>query len=264
MENAKRVKATKPGAEPDLVPYKTELIQFRMVQGHEEMRSAELIGDVDLVYDEKGNRHVSYRMGAGLEAAVEGYTLLVDEFDACPAGVLSQAHGLFDRRVKDMHFWLNGQQTFIKHDRFRFIFSGNTRGAGENVSEYAHAQIQSRAFLNRMAFVVEVGYMEAFAEIALIHNRVPAIPKMVLTKMVDAANNIRVLYTSGSVDVIVSTRDLESWARQSVRFAKSSGGAYTDNDYWNRFVPKAAACTFLGKTADMSSAEAASRELSWR
>lgn len=262
--NAKLVKSGTTDPEK-LQPYLPIEYVLKMVQGHEESRSVELIGDTGLIYDEAGNRHVETMMGAALEAAVEGYTVLVDEADAIPAGVMTQCHGLFDKRVRRMSFWLNGRHDYIKHPRFRVIFSANTKGAGENTAEYAHAQIQSRAMINRVSYFVDVGYMDSASELDLISKRVPAVPRDILDKMVQSASNVRRLYQDGGIDIAMSTRDVESWAREVCRSAKRTHTALSsDSSTWTTFVVPAAGPTVVAKTADKGSAEAIMRELQWR
>lgn len=262
---AKNVAAIKAGKTADqLEGYKPLEYSLSMVQGHEEMRAAEMIGDVDLVYDDKGNRHVSHRLGTGLEAAVEGHTLLVDESDAIPSGVMAGCHGLFDRRVTVMTFCLNGPKVFTKHPRFRAIFAANTRGMGENAAEYAHAQMQSKALLNRFSYMVEVGYMGAATERKLMLARVPEIDPMHLDKMIAAANNVRDLYTGGSIDLVISHRDMESWCREARRAIKRGVSGNTGRDLWEKAIRPAAWPAFLCKTADKGTAEAVAKELEWR
>jgi len=262
---AANVKALKAGRKPDqLEGYKPLEYKFVMAQGHEEMRSAEIIGDVDLVYDEQGNRHVSYRLGAALGAAVEGWTLLMDESDAIPAGVMAQCHGIFDRRVTKLQFCLNGVKTFVKNPRFRALFAANTRGMGENAAEYAHAQMQSKALLNRFSYMVEVQYMHPTHEAELMHGRVPEVPKTLLAKMIAAANNVRRLYADNSIDLVVSHRDMESWCREVRRAIKRGVGASSDAEMWDKAVVPSAWPSFLCKTSDKSTAEAVTQELGWR
>jgi MoxR-like ATPase len=263
--HAKNVAAIKEGKKVDqLEGYKALEYRLSMVQGHEEMRAAEMIGDVDLVYDDHGNRHVSHRLGTGLEAAVEGHTLLVDESDAIPSGVMAGCHGLFDRRVTTMTFCLNGPKVFTKHPRFRAIFAANTRGMGENAAEYAHAQMQSKALLNRFSYMVEVGYMSAATERKLMQSRVPEVSVKLLDKMIAAANNVRTLYTGGSIDLVISHRDMESWCRETRRAIKRGVSGNSDSDLWTKAVQPAAWPAFLCKTADKGTAQAVAKELEWR
>jgi len=245
-------------------PYKHLEYVLKTVQGHEEARTAEMVGDTGLVYDEKGNRQVVAMLGAALEAAVKGYTLLVDEADAIPAGVMAQCHGLFDKRVRSMSFWLNGRQDYTKHPRFRVIFTANTKGYGENAAEYAHVQTQSRAMLNRVSYIVDVGYMLPGSETALLKKRVPEVPDVAVQKMVECANRLRAAYMGGSLDLVVSTRDIESWAREVRRAIKRGAKGSSDSDLWNRVVVPAAGPTICSKAADEGTAAAVNKELSWR
>lgn len=261
-ENLRAFKAGTP--QDDLRGYQPLRYVLKTLQGHEESRAADLVGETGIVYDEDGRRRVTEVPGAALEAAVNGWTLLVDEGDAIPAGVHAQCHGLFDRRVRRMSFWLNGRKDFTKHKDFRVIFTGNTKGENENAIEYAHSQAQSKALMNRMAYVVTVEYMEKDAEVSLLKKRVPGADPEVVDKMVDCANNVRALYKDGAIGLVMSTRDIEAWLRAAQRKAERTGGGLSKQDFWTKVVVPAAGPTVLNKTSDAGAAEAAAREFAWR
>jgi MoxR-like ATPase len=124
--------------------------------------------------------------------------------------------------------------------------------------------MQSKALLNRFSYMVEVKYMDADAEAKLMHGRVPEVPKSILGKMISAANNVRRLYGGGSIDLVVSHRDMESWCREVRRAIKRGVSGNGDADLWQNAVVPAAWPSFLCKTADKSTAEAVTRELTWR
>jgi len=260
------VKAYKAGTPEDqLAGYKPLRYTLKMFQGHEETRAAELVGETGFVYTEDGNRAIVDVPGAALDCYVNGYTLLVDEGDAIPSGVHSQCHGLFDKRVNKVSFWLNGRKDFKKHPDYRVIFTGNTKGENENAVEYVHSQPQSKALMNRMAFVVNVGYMQKFSEQALLLKRVPGADKDVVGRMIDCSNNVRQLYKEGAIGLVISTRDIEAWLRNVQRRAeRDTTGSYTTQEFWSKIVVPAAGPTVLNKTSDEGAAEAAAREFSWR
>lgn len=237
---------------------------LKIVQGGEETRAADLIGETGLSYDDKGNRRIEEMLGAATEAYTEGYPLLMDEGDAIPAGVTAQCHGMFDRNSRKVTVWLNGRKEYHRHPEFGVSFTMNTKGYGENISEYAHAQTQSRALFTRISYMIEVGYMPESAEVKLVTSRVPEVPETAIRKMVQASGRIRSAYVGGAIDLIVSTREVEAWARE-VRRALARGRGYShDRDLWDRYVVPAAGPTLCCKTADVSTAQAVLKELSWR
>jgi MoxR-like ATPase len=223
-----------------------------------------MVGEPGLVFDGDGQRRVEAILGAALEAAVEGYTLLVDEGDSIAPGVHAQCHGLFDKRVRRFSFWLNGRKDFVKHPDFRFIFTGNTKGEDENHLEFAHSQAQSKALMNRMAYVVDVDYMTPDAEVSLLGKRIPNVDKWIVERMVKCANNVRKLYKQGSISIVVSTRDIEAWGRNIERAIRTGASAQDNQEFWTKVAVPAAGPTVLNKTSDTASASAAAREFSWR
>jgi len=265
-ENTKRIKAGVTEVDK-LVPYRNDLHKFIKSQGHDSYTSEELIGGPGFKFDDNGNRHVVERLGQGIEAAVYGHTLLSDEWEASPSGVLARAHGLFDMKIRRMEFFIDGlgNRTYVKHPEFRYMFTGNTRGLGEDDIQYNHAQPQSRAFIDRMGYMVEVGYMTPDAENSLISKREPGIPRSVLKKMIEACNNVRKQYVAGTIDLPVSTRSIEAWCREIKRAVKRSvKGTWTDSEYWSQFVVPAAGSTVLMKAGNSDAQKAAARELAWR
>jgi len=244
-------------------PYR-EVRSLKVIQGSEETRTADLIGDTGLSYDENGNRHIDVMLGGVLEAFTQGLPLLVDEADAIPAGVAAACHGLFDRNSRTVQVYLNGRREYRRREGYSVSFTMNTKGFGENAAEYGHAQIQSRALFTRIPYMLEVGYMLEDAEVALVKGRVPGVPETVIRKMVQAANRIRAAYKGGALDLVVSTREVESWAREVRRAIQRGASVISDRDLWEKIAVPAAGPTVCTKTADVGTAEAVMKELSWR
>ena len=238
---------------------------LKLVQSAEETRAADLIGETGLTYDEAGNRHIEEMLGAATEAYTEGHPLLMDEADAIPSGVMAAMHGILDRNSRRVQVWLNGRKEYRRHEEFSVSFTMNTKGYGENSVEYGHAQTQSRALFTRISYMLEMGYMEEAAEVALVAARTPEVPEQVIPKMVQAANRIRKAYIGGSLNLIVSTREVEAWAREIRRsLRRSKAGAWSDSDLWTRVCVPAAGPTLCAKAEDKATAQAVTKELSWR
>ena len=237
---------------------------LKVVQGCEETRTADLVGETGLSYDENGNRRIEEMLGAATEAYASGYPLLMDESDAIPAGVMAACHGMFDRNSRTIQVWLNGRKEYVRHPEFGVSFTMNTKGFGENAAEYGHAQIQSRALFTRVSYMLEVGYMSESAERTLVSSRVPEVPGVAIEKMVASANRIRKAYVGGAIDLVVSTREVEAWAREVRRAIRRGASEYDDRSLWDTVVVPAAGPTVCSKTADPGTAEAVMKELSWR
>jgi len=244
--------------------YRELVYQPRMLQGTGQAPTESIIGTTKFKYT-GGQRDVVTVFGAVLGAAVNGHILIVDEAFSIPADVIVECHGLFDPKVKEVSFWINGEETHKKHDRYRVIFTANTRGRGENIAEYAHEQIQSLALMNRIHYVLEVGYMSPDSELMLLKGRVSGVPDTILAKMIEAANKVRELYKARTIDLVMSTREIEAWADEVRRSMKrDKKGAANDEEIWHRHVVPAAGPAIIGKTADPATAVAVSQEFSWR
>jgi len=247
----------------ELIPYNELPYGVSHYACHEATRTEELIGSITIKTNDDGTRSPMEVSGAVVEAWTQGKILILEEMDFAPPGVWGQTHHFFDGRTKRTTVYINGPRAIHKHERFRIIATANTLGRGENQLEFSGTQLLNMAFLNRFTYVVKVGFLEADQEINLITAK-SKIDKAVAGKMVEAANKSREMYNNQTLDTCISTRDLLSWARESVREEKRVGGTTNLSDYWKNISVPSAYPSFISRIADEVSSEALSKYLSLR
>lgn len=246
-ENKKRLSE---GAKlEDLEPYKELVYTPEHLSCHAETRSAEIIGDIDLVYDDDGNRHPVVRWGHVVKAWTEGKILIAEEIDMPDPGIWAGTHELFDGRTEETDIFLNGVQHIKKHPRFKLLATMNTLLKGENQDEYAGTQVQNTAWINRFGFTVILDYMRPEAELSLIQIKT-GLDAGTATKMVTAADKSRESYKEGVVEAPITTRDILAWSREVKRCAARYVIKPDDKDYWARVVVPSAYWTFISRQPD--------------
>jgi len=250
-ENEKALKAN-PNLDPAELEAPFELpYPIEHLSCHEETRTIEVLGDVDLVYDDNGNKKPVVRWGHVPRAWTLGRTLIAEEVDTAPAGVWVGTNQFFDGRTEETDIFLNGVQHLVKHKRFRFMATMNTLMQGENVEEYAGTQAQNGAWVSRFGYTVIVDYMRAHAEINLIIRKT-GLDKSVATFMVEAANKSRESYRERSCDAPISTRDLLAWSREVVRAQKRENITSSSHSYMSDVVVPSAWPTFVCRQSDQA------------
>jgi len=230
---------------------------------HEATRSEDLVGALSIVVDELGNRTPMRVDGALKEAWTEGNTFICEEYDLALPGVWGETHQFLDGRTKETMIYINGPEKIYKDDAFGAIFTGNTKGRGENQAEFADTKPMNTAFLNRMTFVVEVGWLKTSVEIGLI-NKVTGLRKDVCKKMVLAAKQAREAHSEGTVDCAITTRDLKSWARECVDNQEDWGNPSDRDAYWKEVAIPSAYPTVFARIADPNTVKMFERYLSIR
>lgn len=248
-ENQKRLK---DGAgEEDLEGYEPLPWKIEHLSCKEETRAAELEGDIDLVYDDAGNRRPVVRWGHVTRAWTQGRVLIAEEVDMPNPGVWAGTHQLFDREIEETDIFINGVQHIRRHPKFRALLTMNTLLKGENQEEYAGTQVQNSAWVNRIGYMVVVDYMKAEAETALLVNKY-SLDKGLAMRMVAVANKSRDAYKERAkgVEAPITTRDLCAWSREILRAEKRDSITVASPNHWKDVVVPAAWPTFVCRQPD--------------
>lgn len=248
------IEAVQTGKNP--TPYIELPYQVSPQHCNEATRSAELIGDVTIKVNPDGSRTPVVVRGSVTDAWINGKTLIIEELDIAPPGVLAELHAFFDGRTQETVIYTNGPERIRKNSRFRVIATANTKGAGENQIEFAGTRVMNKAFMNRFTYVLEVTWLPQPAEKDLILRRTGLRPDVAF-HMVESACKTRDAHKAGTVDVCISTRDILSWARECKRAEKRWELKKGDpsvisriNDYWTEIARPAAYPAFLARIAD--------------
>lgn len=92
-----------------------------------------------------------------------------------------------------------------------FVCADNTSGTGDETGQYSGTSGMNRAFLDRMAARVFVGYMERAKEKAVLAARA-GLPEPVASLLVDFASRTRSAARNGDMAHALGFRRLEAWA----------------------------------------------------
>jgi len=252
---ARNLAAIKKGVdESKLEKYRPLEITRQYLSCGKETRRANIIGDVDIEYDAKGNKRVVIRYGALVLAWTLGRTLIVDEMDKPDPGVWADAHQLLDGRTNETDLYINGQTHIKKHERFRIIATANDPRC-TNSGEYTSSDVQDLALLNRFTVWVKVDWLQPDKEAELIVKKT-GIRKDIVEKMITFANQTRKAKRENVVEECVSTRTLLAWAREIVREEKRSGSKASASEYWNKVAIPAASMTVIMRLTDEATQDA--------
>lgn len=243
----------------DLEPYHSLPYPMAHYSCHQGTRSEELIGNVTIQIDQDGNRRPVEVDGAMTDAWINGKTLIFEEFDLAPPGVLGELHLFLDGTTKDTTVYINGPRDIRKSEEFRCIGTSNTRGAGEAAMEFAGTQPLNAAFMNRFNYTVQVSWLPEAEEAKLLRAKT-GIHGTNVEKMIKVANKLRKAYDEEQVERPISTRALLAWAREIKRAMKRIGDparrSMSDREVWLRVGVPAASPTILNSLSDPCSRDA--------
>lgn len=166
-----------------------------------------------------------WRDGAITEACKAGAVCLVDEWELMPAEI---AMGMQNLLEDGGYLYLkekpgtSEQRTVIPHQNFRLVFAGNTVGQGDTSGAFTGVGVQNTATIDRFTSTVQLSYLDAKHEIAIITGKTGA-PKEVAANMVKLATMVRNAYNSGKLGLTMSPRTLINWGRKMQRYGIQDG-----------------------------------------
>jgi cobaltochelatase CobS len=172
-------------------------------EGHERREAPEFFGSW------VNGPHGMYWMDGPVTAAARaGGMVLINEGDAIPQSALIGLNGV-----------LEGYPIFIPEtkeiipikDGFGIAFACNTNGGGDLSGLYIATLRMNIAFGDRFQHV-PVNYMEPQDEIEVILSKVPQLSLDLAKEMVRFANEVRVAFLKGTMELTFSTRTLIRWA----------------------------------------------------
>ena len=150
-----------------------------------------------------------------------GLVYLADEYDFALPSVTSvyqpvtEGHKLIIKEASPE--W----RVVKPHPNFRFIATGNTNGGGDETGLYQGTQIQNAAAYSRFGMTVEVGYMSAAQETAVIAAQ-GGIMEADAKKLVDFGEHVRLAYAKGDIGMTISPRELI----RAAQLARVLGGEF--------------------------------------
>ena len=181
---------------------------------HRDMEYHDLLGTKTLIDGE-----VLFLPGPLVDAVRFGDWFVGDEVDLANPGVLTALNAILDGRP--LVIAENGGEVVPIHPRFRMFLTANTGGGGDRTGLYQGTRPQNLALRNRCV-AVEVDYLPAEVEQAILGRTTPELPGFIRERMVAAANAVRSKFIgrlgeadaalADGVSVVLSTRTLVAWA----------------------------------------------------
>lgn len=163
----------------------------------------ELIGRVSLNPDGS----TGWVDGPAIRAMKEGSILLLDEVNFLDPGQIGGLNTILDGGS----FLIPETGVRVKpHPDFRVAATGNALD-GENVGNYRGTQRMNDALLDRFKGGIEVGYLAKKEELSLLQKEAPLLDGSVAAMMVDLAQSLRKSYSTGTLQVVLSTRIVVAW-----------------------------------------------------
>lgn len=194
---------------------------LRRISMKSDMRSAHFLGEkiVDL---DRGTRNsvVLWRDGVLAEAARRGHWIVIDEVDACPAGILLALQSVLEQGHPLCLAENHGEVVPI-HPNFRIFATANTLGHGDDSGLYAGTHVLNEATLDRFAITIQQGYLPIAKEAAVVSAKT-GIDLDIAGEFVDIATLVRQDGLRGKCTCTFSTRRLIAWGQLAVRIGGKS------------------------------------------
>lgn len=200
-------------------------IPFFRVNMSQDAESGRLFGGVDVLPEGGGLGWVPGAVEMAATCGGRGAILQVDEVSASPPGINLAMQWMLERGGQiflDQKPQRCGDQLIKPGEMFRVVCTDNTALQGDTTGKYVGTNVQNEAFLDRMAYTIELGYMEAAHEVSIITNRIKEFPKGVAEQMVRIAGMIRASYDASETQLTMSPRGLLDWAEQAMFFGSLS------------------------------------------
>lgn len=188
----------------------------------DEVDRAALIGKQDLTVDATTGQTITTWTDGALPTAIAGpYIFVADELDR-----IRPATGYVFQPVLEGNGIVlaeDGGRHVAPHPMHRIVATANTNGGVDETGMYAGARPQSAAFMNRFRTVIEVPYLDAVQERALIKAACPAMPDTVLDQVMSYVSEHRRAFSGGEVTMPLSPRNTVSMAEAYLFFAPLYG-----------------------------------------
>jgi len=162
---------------------------------------------------------LDWTKGMAEMAAEIGGVLCVDEVSAAPPGINLNMQWMLEKNGKillENKPEQAGERLIVPKSGFFVLCTDNTQLQGDTTGKYGGTQVQNEAFIDRMQFVIAMGYMDPAKEIEMIKGYYKKLRKETATKMVTLATQIRNLYDNKKVGLTISPRGLLEWAEEAV------------------------------------------------
>lgn len=156
--------------------------------------------------------------GPVAECAKYGGVFLLDEIDRGTAGNLMPLQWLLEDKGKVFLRDKPGtveEKTITPHPDFRLVATGNTVGAGDDTGMFASANVLDSATIDRFKTTVNMTYMPAAQEQAMLKAKVPGLSAALAKNITSLAKLVRDGCGAGNITATMSPRVSISWAEKA-------------------------------------------------
>lgn len=179
-----------------------------------EITRMDLIGR-DVLSQEDGATTSTFIDGVLPQALSQPCCLLCDEMDF----VRPEISYVMQRALEDKGLLVteDGGRLIAPHPMFRLVATANTQGQGDEYG-YQGARTQSMAFLDRFTVWLDIEYLKANEEAALIKSRVKDITDDHLEQVIKYVKEHRAAFTNAEITQALSPRGVLSLCEAIVTF----------------------------------------------
>jgi|TARA_Y100000310_G_scaffold216268_1_gene217310 cobaltochelatase CobS len=184
---------------------------------HRDTERQDIFGEVHI--DAKDGVSITEYWLADLPKTVSNpYSILLDEFTNAPSGIVETLKRLLERGG-DMYLPDKKDDNVIKpHADFRICTASNAKGLGDQMDKYTASNVMDIATLDRLDVTIEMDYLPAKREQALVTLWQPDLPKEMVSDLVKFCNLTREGFRKGEISLPMSPRGLEAVAMYTMDF----------------------------------------------
>lgn len=147
-----------------------------------------------------------------------GYMICEDEWTKAPDYVNMATQWLREKGGKlRLYDKPDNDNVITPHEHARMVYTDNTKGLGDNVDKYSASNLQDSSTLDRHGEVIEMDYLSAAHEVAMLNSWFPASTEKFNNNLVKFAALIRNGYKEGVLSLTFSPRTLNNVARLALR-----------------------------------------------
>ncbi len=139
------------------------------VQCSKGMDSEELIGST--VTDPTSESGFSFQWGVMIEAAINGWAVILEEIDSLNPDKSFHLFPLLDDSPEYTAVAQGHVRQVIKHPGFMVIATSNTNGSGENSHLFVGTEVMNKALLRRFVIKYDVPYLKPREEADLLQRK---------------------------------------------------------------------------------------------
>jgi len=176
------------------------------LDGH--VTRADLIGR-DMVVLREGQQVTEFVPGILVWALEHPVALVFDEYDAGRPDVMFVIQRLLESQGRLT--LLDQNRVITPHPAFRLFATANTAGQGDVSGLYVGTQALNQAQMDRWHVVVEMSYMAADREQAVLLARLPGLEVGLSKRMVTLAELCRQAFQQQDLSSLISLRTLITW-----------------------------------------------------